>query len=203
MLENLVGSDKEKYTAQDFSHLKGIAGLSDNQLETHFALYNGYVDNTNKFLDDMSRMREAGEAGSPEYAELKRRFGWEFDGMRLHELYFSGLGMDGGILDPGGKLYEKMADQFGSFDKWQDDFVATGKMRGIGWVVLYQDLKNGKLMNFWINEHDTGHLVGGNPILIMDVFEHAFFIDYGKDKAKYIDAYMKIIKWEEVEKRMK
>jgi len=75
-------------------------------------------------------------------------------------------------------------------------------MRGIGWVVLYQDILNGRFINFWINEHDVGHPSGGMPILIMDVFEHAFMIDYGLKRPDYIEAFFRNINWAEVEKRL-
>ena len=129
----------------------------------------------------------SGKNGSPEYAELKRRFGWEFDGMRLHEYYFENLGGKG-ILDTSGRpLYSKIVADFGSYDNWKADFIATGAMRGIGWAVLYLDPQYSRLLNTWINEHDLGHLAGGKPILIMDVFEHAYMIDYLLDRAAYIE----------------
>lgn len=147
-------------------------------------------------------MLKDGKAGSYEYAELKRRLGWEFNGMRLHEYYFENLGGKGG-LSQGGKLAKKLAEDFGSYEAWEKDFKATGTMRGIGWVVLYQDPANGKLMNFWINEHDVSHPAGGNPLLILDVFEHAFMIDYGLKRADYIEAFFKNIHWGAVETRLK
>lgn len=76
-------------------------------------------------------------------------------------------------------------------------------MRGIGWVILYQDFINRKLMNLWINEHDAGHLAGCNPVLILDVFEHAFMVDYGLKRADYIETFFKNINWSEAEKRLK
>lgn len=186
------------YTKNDYSKIKGMEGFSDQALDLHFALYEGYVNNTNKILDLLAKA----EKESPSYAELKRRLGWEWNGMRLHELYFEGLGGKGEI-DKSGNLYKALAENFGSFENWQADFVATAKMRGIGWTILYQDEVSGKLINFWINEHDTGHPAGLNPILNIDVFEHAYVPDYGKDRAAYIDAFMKNVAWEEVEKRLK
>ncbi|HLN18710.1 MAG TPA: Fe-Mn family superoxide dismutase [Patescibacteria group bacterium] len=188
---------KKMFSKKDYSHLLGMTGFSNEALKTHFALYEGYVSNANKLLE------EIGEQASDtvQFSEMKRRFGWEFDGMRLHEYYFDALGGNG-ELDNDSELYKKISKQFGSFEKWMDDFIATGKMRGIGWAILYQDKITGKLINFWINEHDSGHPAGLNLLLNMDVFEHAFMIDYGKDKPSYIDAYMKAINWEEVEKRL-
>lgn len=89
------------------------------------------------------------------------------------------------------------------YESWEKDFKATGTMRGIGWVVLYQDIINGKLINFWINEHDVSHPVGCNPMLIMDVFEHAFMLDYGLKRVDYIEAFFKNINWKAAEARLK
>jgi superoxide dismutase len=101
-----------------------------------------------------------------------------------------------------GKLYQKLVQSFGSYEAWEKDFKATGTMRGIGWAVLYQDILSGNFINFWINEHDVGHPSGGMPILIMDVFEHAFMIDYGLKRADYVESFFKNIQWEETEKRL-
>jgi Fe-Mn family superoxide dismutase len=190
------------YTAKDYSKLIGMPGFSETLLRNHFSLYQGYVTNTNKVLEALSQMLKDGKTGAPEFAELKRRLGWEFNGMRLHECYFENLGGKG-ALNPNGKLGQKMAADFGSYEAWEKDFKAVGAMRGIGWVILYQDVTNGRLINFWINEHDVGHPAGCLPILIMDVFEHAFMIDYGLKKADYIEAFFKNIDWKAVEARLK
>jgi Fe-Mn family superoxide dismutase len=128
--------------------------------------------------------------------------GWEFDGMRLHEYYFENLGGKA-ALNKAGKLSQKLAQEFGSYENWEKDFKGTGAMRGIGWAILYLDNLSGRLINQWINEHDTGHLAGCSPILIMDVFEHAFMLDYGLKRADYIEAFFKNIHWEAVESRLK
>lgn len=193
---------KNMYEKKDYSRLLGTPGFSDKALETHFALYEGYVNNTNKILEELENCHREGKADSIVYAELKRRLGWEFDGMRLHEFYFDAMGGNGEI-DANSRLYKEISEHYGSFENWKSDFIATGKMRGIGWAALYEDKTNGKLINFWINEHNENHPAGQNLILVMDVFEHAFMIDYGKDKASYIDAFMKTIDWGEVEKRLK
>ncbi len=130
--------EKMAYTAKDYGKLLGMEGLSDTLLKNHFTLYQGYVTNTNKLVDTLSQMLKEGKAGTPEYAELKRRFGWEFNGMRLHEYYFENLGGKGAI-DKSGKLAKKIAEDFGSYEDWEKDFKGVGAMRGIGWVILYQD----------------------------------------------------------------
>jgi Fe-Mn family superoxide dismutase len=190
------------YTAKDYSKLVGMEGFSEALLKNHFTLYQGYVTNTNKALEILDQALKNDKAGTPEYAEVKRRLGWEFNGMRLHEYYFENLGGKS-PLDKKSMLGKKMSADFGSYEAWEKDFKATGAMRGIGWVVLYQDLTNGKLMNLWINEHDVSHPAGCQPLLIMDVFEHAFMLDYGLKKADYIGAFFKNINWSAVEARLK
>jgi len=190
------------YTAKDYSKLIGMPGLSETLLKNHFTLYQGYVTNTNKVLDILAQMLKDGKAATPEFAELKRRLGWEFNGMRLHEYYFENLGGKES-LNPAGKLGKKISEDFGGYEAWEKDFKAVGAMRGIGWVVLYQDSATGRLINFWVNEHDAGHPAGCAPVLVMDVFEHAFMVDYGLKRADYIEAFFKNIDWKAAETRLK
>jgi Fe-Mn family superoxide dismutase len=197
---NLTGGEIV-YKANDYAYLIGMAGLSETLLKTHFGLYQGYVANTNRLLGSLRDASLAGKIAAPEYAEFKRRLGWEFNGMRLHELYFENLGGDG-VLARDGALAGQMTEDFGGPDEWAKDFKATGAMRGIGWVILYQDVNNGRLINFWINEHDSGHPAGCNPILVMDVFEHAYMLDYAAKRADYIEAFFRNINWELAEGRL-
>ena len=190
------------YMAKDYSKLIGMDGFSQALLNNHFTLYQGYVTNTNKVADALAQMLKDGKTAAPEYAELKRRFGWEFDGMRLHEYYFENLGGKD-TIDQSGALAKKFTEAFGGYDAWEKDFKATGAMRGIGWIVLYQDSVTGNLYNTWINEHDGGHLAGCYPVLVMDVFEHAYMVDYGLKKADYITVFFKNINWKVVESRVK
>jgi Fe-Mn family superoxide dismutase len=189
------------YVAKDYAHLLGMEGFSDTLLKNHFTLYQGYVTNTNKLMETMGAMLKDGKQVAPEFAELKRRFGWEFNGMRLHELYFDNLGGDG---DPSKAplLALKVMQQFGSVEACVADFMATATMRGIGWVVTYLDPASGLIFNQWINEHDVGHPAGLVPLLVLDVFEHAFMIDYGLKRADYLNSFMKNLKWEAVEARL-
>lgn len=190
------------YTAKDYSNIVGMEGFSETLLKNHFTLYQGYVTNTNKVLDSLAQMVKDDKAGAPEFAELKRRLGWEFNGMRLHEYYFENLGGKT-PLDKASRLSKKLVEAFGSHEVWEKEFRATGAMRGIGWVALYQDPAAGRLINFWINEHDVAHPAGCTLLLIMDVFEHAFMLDYGLKKADYIAAFFKNINWGAVEGRLK
>jgi Fe-Mn family superoxide dismutase len=165
----------------------------------HFTLYQGYVSNTNTLMSKIQSLSSAG--GSVELSELRRRLGWEFDGMRLHEYYFDNLGGKADI-DTKGALYKALEKQFSSYEAWKKDFQTAGAMRGIGWVVLYLDTKTSTLINMWIGEHDIGHMAGGIPILVMDVFEHAYITQYGLNRAGYIDTFFKNIQWQVAEKRL-
>lgn len=190
------------YEPKNFDHLLGTAGFSDTLLKNHFTLYQGYVANTNKLVELLGTK----EFGTPEHSELQRRLGWEWNGMRLHELYFGNMtNIAGGTeIKPDSNVLEKINRIYGgSFEKWKNDFVAVGKMRGIGWVILEYDKEKDELFNVWVNEHDVGHLAGATPLLVMDVFEHAFMLDYGLKRADYIESFMKIIDWGEVEARLR
>lgn len=189
------------YEPRNFDHLIGLEGLSEVLLKNHFALYQGYVVNTNKLVELSATLLKEGEIATPEYAELKRRFGWEFNGMRLHEYYFENLIKNGVQIDKSSKFFQKITRDFGSFENWEKDFGVVATMRGIGWVILYYDPLSNQLLNTWINEHDTGHLSGLTPLLVVDVFEHAYILDYGIKRADYIEAVSKIINWEIVGKR--
>ena len=190
------------YTARDFSNIIGMEGFSETLLTNHFTLYQGYVKNTNKLMGTLATMLKEDRVGTTEYAELKRRLGFEFNGMRLHEYYFGNLGGDG-ILDSDSELASKLIEDFGSYQAWEKDFKATASMRGIGWTILYQDNISGGLFNQWITEHEVGHPAGGTPILVIDVFEHAFMTDYGLKRADYITAFLGNINWKVVADRLK
>lgn len=189
------------YEVKNFEKLISINGLSEQLLKNHITLYQGYVNNFNKLNDILVAMEKEGKYGMPEYAELNRRLGWEFNGMRLHELYFENILPTGDNTTLGDALKSAVDKEFGSFEFFEKDFRAMGAMRGIGWVILYQDGE--RLFNVWINEHDVGHFAGCNPLIVMDVFEHAYMLDYGLKKADYIDVFMKNINWQVVENRIK
>lgn len=188
------------YIARDYSSLLGLPGLSDNLLSNHFTLYQGYVANINKLDDLLKTFKIENKIGTPEYAEIKRRFGWEWNGMRLHELYFENLQKSSATIV--GLVRKIIELEFGSVEAWEKDFRATSAMRGIGWTILYYDENADRLFNQWIGEHDTAHMAGLKPLLIMDVFEHAFMLDYGLKRADYIETFMSHINWEAVNNRL-
>lgn len=189
------------YKPKKFDHLLGTKGLSDQLLKNHFTLYEGYVTNSNKLIEHLSAMVKEGKTAAPEYAELKRRLGWEFNGMRLHEYYFGNMAKEGVAPELESTFLKKLTHDFGKFKDWETEFKAIGALRGIGWVALYYDPVGAQLFNVWINEHDVGNLFGAIPLLIMDVFEHAYMTDYGLKRADYIEAFFKAIDWTVVTKR--
>ena len=179
------------YKAKDYSYLFGMQGFSHKLLKTHITLYQGYVKNTNKLITELNNMEDQ---SSNCFAELKRRFGWEFSGMRLHEYYFENL-LYHEIATEHNQLLNWLCNAFGSFDQWKGEFIKIGQTRGVGWVILYRDNHTGQLFNCWIGEHDKGFLAGCQPLLVMDVWEHAYLCDYGLDRKSYIESFFNNINW--------
>jgi len=188
------------YEAKKYDHLLGMEGFSDNLLKNHFTLYEGYVANTNKAVDLLHKLFEEDKTSTTEFTEMKRRFAWEFNGMRLHELYFENMTKDSQKFDNDTALGKQMVKDYGE-KRAGREFAETGAMRGIGWVITAYDPVGKKLFNVWINEHDVGHLAGSVPLVVMDVFEHAYMTDYGLKRMDYIHAFKKVVDWDVVYKR--
>ena len=187
------------YTEQKFD-LKGIDGLSDRQIENHLKLYAGYVNNVNALETKIGEYKADSEGNKIALAELKRRLGFEFDGMRLHEYYFESL--EGPSERKAPTLEEKLALQYGSPENWWSEFQSVGMMRGVGWVILYHDPKTKQFHNAWISDHELGHLAGCDIILAMDVWEHAFLLDYLPSQRKeYIEVFFRNLNWNVLEER--
>lgn len=191
------------YAAKEFP-LSGLTGISDQTLQIHFALYQGYVKNTNALTDQLAALHKDGKTAGLDYAELTRRLGFEYNGMILHEHHFGALKAGGVPLDPKSALAAAMNAKWGSFEGWQADFRAVAQMRGIGWAVLFQNPANGWLCNQWITLHQDGSPAGFQPILVLDVWEHAFLLDYKPaERPKYIDAFLQNVNWPVLEKLLK
>jgi Fe-Mn family superoxide dismutase len=186
-------------------NLSGVVGISDKTLETHFGLYEGYVKNTNLLREQIASRTSNGKPKGldPTFAELERRLGFEYNGMRLHELYFDNLTLKPAELSRGGGLEGSMQRQWGSFDAWRDEFAAMGQMRGVGWVMLAQDPWSGDLSNHWIELHQNGNVAGFSPILVMDVWEHAWIYDYKpSDRDGYVESFLANVDWALCEQRL-
>ncbi|MCA1564141.1 MAG: superoxide dismutase [Acidobacteria bacterium] len=187
--------------------LSGLNGISDKTLELHFKLYEGYVKETNNLTERIAKFLADGKVDQdemPAYSELTRRLGFEYNGMVLHEYYFGNMRRQGtGDPAKGSNFIKAAEESFGSYDTWKADFVGIGKMRGVGWAMCYQNPANGRLSNHWITLHETGNVSGFAPVLVMDVWEHAFLLDYmPAERPKYIEAFFSNIDWDAVEQRL-
>lgn len=194
------------YKAKSFD-LHGLNGISDRTMETHFKLYEGYVKETNRLTDRIREVLKDGKVDQeemPAYSELKRRLGFEYNGMVLHEYYFENM-MQGDANHPGrsSPFIEAVDDAFGSYDVWKTDFSSVGKMRGVGWAMCFLNPSNGELSNHWVTLHEIGNIAGFVPVLVMDVWEHAFILDHKpSERAAYIEAFFSNINWRTVEQRL-
>jgi Fe-Mn family superoxide dismutase len=179
------------YKQKEFK-LSGLKGISDQTLEVHFGLYAGYVKNTNLLNEQLVSMMSDGKSASPAYAEITRRLGFEYNGMVLHEWYFGNLTSSGGAdISESSALGRALGESYGSIDVWRKDFTAVGSMRGVGWAVTYLDPATGRLSTHWITLHEDGNVAGFKPIIVMDVWEHAFLLDYKPaERPKYIEAFL-------------
>jgi Fe-Mn family superoxide dismutase len=196
----------QAYREQSFDHLKNLDGISDAQVAEHLTLYSGYVKQVNALGGELAELLAKGKASGkdPEFAELTRRLGFEYNGMILHEYYFSNLRPRSEPRPPQGSgLAQALTEAFGSLDQWQTDFQAIGEMRGVGWVILFEDPSTERLTNHWITLHQDGVPAGFKPLLVMDVWEHAFMRDYKvTERAKYVAAFFRNIDWPVVERRL-
>jgi Superoxide dismutase len=201
-----AGGHMNLYKPLSFN-LSHLTGISDKTLETHFKLYEGYVKETNRLNGEIAELLGKGHVDQenfPAYSELKRRLGFEYNGMVLHEYYFANLKKHGGG-DPKSSsgFYRQATKDFGDYKTWKADFVGTGKMRGVGWSICYQDPVSGRLSNHWITLHETGNVAGFHPIVVMDVWEHAFIFDYKPaERPKYIEAFFANMDWDAIDQRL-
>lgn len=194
------------YKARQFN-LSGLKGISDQTLEMHFKLYEGYVKETNKLQDKIFQILKDGKVDQeqmPAYSELKRRLGFEYNGMVLHEYYFGNLTKSSlGAPHSKSPFRQAATASFTSHDLWRADFTGIGKMRGVGWAICYQDPVTGQLSNHWVSSHEVGNVAGYNPVLVMDLWEHAFLLDYAPaQRDKYIEAFFSNVDWSVVEGRL-
>jgi len=189
------------YKPKAFAAEGGLTGLSKELVEEHLGLYKGYVNRSNALLKELLAAEKEARA-NPATQELRRRLGFEFSGMRLHELYFEPLRANASSPGLNHPLQKAIAATWGSHAAWWAAFKTTCTMTGIGWGALVQDPLTGRLMNAWFQDHENAIPVGTAPLLVVDVWEHAYVKDYGAaGRAKYVDAVKPLIDWGVVEKR--
>lgn len=199
-------STNTTYQVQQFN-LSGLKGISDKTLDMHFKLYEGYVKETNRLTEKIAEFLKDGQVDQeemPAYSEFTRRLGFESNGMVLHEHYFGNLKKNGGGDPARNSAFYKAAEaSFGSYEIWKADFTGIGKMRGVGWAICSQNPANGRLSNHWVTLHEVGNVAGFTPVLVMDVWEHAFLFDYKPaERPKYIEAFFSNIDWAATEERL-
>lgn len=185
---------------RNYKHLLGkLEGISDPQLEAHFGLYEGYVKKMNEIEEKLEKTdKSLSNYSFGEYSELKRRYSVPYMGSYLHEMYFDNLIANG---SPSQKFEELAKTSFGSFDGWKQDAKATG-LAVPGWVLTCLETTSGKLKNLQIMEHHIGFLVNHIPVLVLDTWEHAFFLDHKANRGAYIDVFFKNINWDIVNERL-
>ena len=193
----------ETFKAKTFEIPK-LNGISEKNIEEHLKLYNGYVNNTNLILNKISELKGDPVGNAFVLGELQRRFGFEFDGMRNHEYFFTLFEGGSHKLQDGSDLSKAIDSEWGSFDNFLNHFKFIAVTRGIGWAILYYDKHSGKLMSHWVDEHHLGQLTGLSPVLALDMWEHAFVYDYAtSEKKKYVDAFFDNVNWEVAEENFK
>jgi len=189
----------ETFTTKTFD-IGELRGISKKNIEEHLKLYKGYVTNSNLIFNKLNELKNDPEKNSIILAELQRRLGFEFDGMRNHEYFFAALSGKKKDIDANGNLYKKIEKEWGSFDEFLKHFKFVATTRGIGWTMLYFDKLTDKLIITWVDEHHLGQLTGLSPILVLDMWEHAYVADYQPSgKKQYIEDFFANLNWQIIE----
>ncbi len=190
------------FTAKTFNIAK-LKGISEKTVADHLKLYEGYVKNTNLILQKIEELSKDSEKNAYELAEVQRRFGFEYDGMRNHEIYFEALSGGAKAISEEGVLYKSIVSTWGSFDAWLARFKAIAMSRGIGWAILYLDKKENLLLNAYVEDHQMGQLSGCAPIVCLDMWEHAYIADYAPGgKKDYVEDFFANLNWSSAEKNL-
>ncbi len=190
----------KKFEEQKFN-IGELKGISAKNIEEHLKLYAGYVNQSNLVLAKIEELSVKPEENIGILSGLQRRFGFEYNGMRNHEIYFNSLSGKSNNLTENSELKKAISSEWGSFEKWLELFKSIATIRGVGWAMLYFDKKENKLMNAWVDEQHLGQLQDCKLILALDMWEHAFITDFQPSgKKHYIEAFFENLNWEAVEK---
>jgi len=191
----------ENWQIKDKLKPSGLDGISDKQIDYHFEThYKGYVNKLNEIWEKLPNAdRSKANQNYSEFRELKLEETFNYDGSLLHEIYFSNLSKD---HVPVPETFKKQVEKdFGSYEKWVEDFKATG-IAFRGWSLCVYDLNTGRLRNIGADVHNTNGIWNAIVVLALDVYEHAYYTDYGPKRAPYLDAFLKNVKWQDVEQRL-
>jgi superoxide dismutase, Fe-Mn family len=185
-------------------NIPALKGISAKNIEEHLKLYAGYVKHANLIQEKIVDMKTDMEANAYALGEVNRRFGFEYNGIRNHEVYFSSLEGAAALISDSSNLHKMITETWGSFDLWLNEFKAIALTRGIGWAMLYYDRKDGRLLNAWIDEQHLGQLQDCALILALDMWEHSYVADYQPSgKKKYVEDFFVNLNWVVVGERLK
>lgn len=181
------------YEAKQFESINGVSGLSEKLMKEHYKLYEGYVKKANEIEEKLKTVDlTSANATQSDLRSLKLGYSFAVNAIKSHELYFGNLSGDGKA--PEGWIGSKIADTFGSYDNWLADMKATG-IAARGWVWFAYDWQNGSVFNYLGDAHDAFPIWHATPLVALDVYEHAYFMDYGVARADYIEAFFKNLDW--------
>jgi len=193
----------EKFDERKFN-IGDLKGISARNIEEHLKLYAGYVKHTNLILEKIEELGQDSEKNAYALGEVQRRFGFEYNGMRNHEVYFDSLSDGASELEESSELKKAIIETWGSFDAWLARFKSIAMTRGIGWAMLYRDNKCGRLLNAWVDEQHLGQLQNCTLILGLDMWEHSFVADYQPSgKKQYIEDFFTNLNWKKIEENYK
>ncbi len=193
----------KNYQQKEFN-IVNLSGISEKQIQEHFGLYAGYVKHTNSIMEKIKSLSEDQENNSYLISEMRRRLGFEFDGMKMHELYFEQLEGGHTPINQDGDFAKGAIEKYGSVEGLIEHIEEVAKTRGIGWVAVCYDAGIDSLHTVWVSEHEIGHLAGCPVLLALDMWEHAFMVDYvPSQKKEYIQAFLQNINWSVVEERFR
>lgn len=177
-----------------------LKGISAKTIEEHLKLYSGYVKNANLIMTKIEELAIDSEKNAYALGEVQRRFGFEYNGMRNHEVYFASLSGGPSPLNPDGELMKSIIYLWGSFNVWLAQFKAIAMTRGIGWAMLYLDRNEHRLLNTWVDEQHLGQLQDCTLVLALDMWEHSFVADYQPSgKKQYIEDFFANLNWKVIE----
>lgn len=189
----------KQFTAKTFT-IPTLTGISARTIEEHLKLYQGYVKHANLILEKVVEYKKDAEKNAYALGEIMRRFGFEYNGMRNHEVYFAALEGGASSLADSSQLKKAISETWGSFDAWLTEFKSIALTRGIGWAMLYYDRKDGRLLNAWIDEQHLGQLQDCTLVLGLDMWEHSFVADYQPSgKKQYVEDFFKNVNWGVIE----
>ncbi len=198
----LIKQFMKQYEAAEFNLPAELKGLSAKQIEVHLGLYKGYVTHVNKLGEHIKQISAAGDDMSYAMTELNRRLGFEFGGMRMHEYYFEQFENGAQDIDDSSTFGTFIKENMGGVEGLKKGIKMTTMSRGIGWTILYWDTRANTPQIGWVSDHELGTLAGLPILLAIDMWEHAFMVDYmPAEKEAYVEAVFSNLNWSVVEAR--